>query len=148
MSPNAPLSRKSKLKTSGSTGALSYVYVHAIQAGWCSRNSGSVRTRTTSAALYNIVRLRGLPAPGLQANCICRLYNCQVSLVPTVSSSSCELPRLKGKRLRQNLTPIFFLPTPLVFLCYYTVYQASDAPRYFKANGALIGVICFNIAIL
>ena len=28
------------------------------------------------------------------------------------------------------------------------MYQASDAPRYFKANKAILGVIAFNIAIL
>ncbi|BGP43488.1 hypothetical protein JCM10449v2_007523 [Rhodotorula kratochvilovae] len=37
------------------TGVLSYPYVHAIQVNWCSRNAGSVRTRTVSASLYNVV---------------------------------------------------------------------------------------------
>ena len=34
---------------------------HPIQVGWCSRISGSVRTRTVSAALYNmLVQLQGI----------------------------------------------------------------------------------------
>lgn len=25
------------------------------------------------------------------------------------------------------------------------VYQASDKPRYYKANKAIVGIICFNL---
>ncbi|TGZ77285.1 MFS general substrate transporter [Ascodesmis nigricans] len=37
------------------TGIIGYPYCHAILAGWNSRNSNSVRTRTISAAIYNMM---------------------------------------------------------------------------------------------
>ncbi|KAF6757620.1 allantoate permease [Ephemerocybe angulata] len=33
---------------------LSYPYTHPIQVGWCSRNAGSVASRTVNASLYNM----------------------------------------------------------------------------------------------
>lgn len=33
---------------------LGYPYVHAVQVAWCSRNAGSIRTRTVAASLYNM----------------------------------------------------------------------------------------------
>ncbi|GAA5850490.1 hypothetical protein JCM8547_001891 [Rhodosporidiobolus lusitaniae] len=33
---------------------LGFPYAHALQVAWCSRNAGSVRTRTVSASLYNM----------------------------------------------------------------------------------------------
>lgn len=33
---------------------LMYPYSHAIQVGWCSRNSGAVASRTISASIYNM----------------------------------------------------------------------------------------------
>ncbi|GAA5881721.1 hypothetical protein JCM16303_006425 [Sporobolomyces ruberrimus] len=72
---------------------LAFPYVHAIQVSWCSRNSGSVRTRTVSASLYNMfVQMSGI--------------------------------------IGSNL------------------YQKSDAPRYFTANSAIIGIIAFNLVIV
>ncbi|GAA5925549.1 uncharacterized protein JCM15063_005055 [Sporobolomyces koalae] len=72
---------------------LGFPYVHAIQVSWASRNSGSVRTRTVSASVYNMaVQLSGI--------------------------------------IGSNL------------------YQKSDAPRYFKANSIILGIIAFNIIIV
>lgn len=36
----------------------------------------------------------------------------------------------------------------LVHLLTTSAYQASDKPRYYKANKGLIGLICFNLVIL
>ncbi|CED82286.1 Permease of the major facilitator superfamily [Phaffia rhodozyma] len=72
---------------------LGFPYVHAIQVSWCSRNSGSVRTRTVSASVYNM---------------------------------AVQLSSIIGAN----------------------VYQASDKPRYHKANRWLIGILCFNLIIV
>ncbi|GJN89905.1 hypothetical protein Rhopal_002894-T1 [Rhodotorula paludigena] len=72
--------------------ALAAPYAHGLQVSWASRNSGSVRTRTFSAAAYNI---------------------------------SNQLSNIIGSNL----------------------YQASDAPRYFRGNTIILAIVCFNVFI-
>ncbi|GAA5819985.1 hypothetical protein JCM11251_005435 [Rhodosporidiobolus azoricus] len=72
---------------------LGFPYAHALQVAWCSRNAGSVRTRTVSASVYNMF--------------------VQVSSI-----------------IGSNL------------------YQASDAPRYFRANSVILGIIAMNLLII
>ncbi|GAA6003850.1 hypothetical protein JCM10207_006435 [Rhodosporidiobolus poonsookiae] len=69
--------------------ALGAPYAHV---SWVSRNSGSVRTRTVSASLYNMVN---------------------------------QASGIIGAQL----------------------YQPSDAPRYFRGNSIILGIIAFNLLI-
>ncbi|BGP42181.1 hypothetical protein JCM10450v2_006271 [Rhodotorula kratochvilovae] len=72
---------------------LAAPYAHGLQVSWVSRNSGSVRTRTFSASVYNM---------------------------------ACQTANIIGSQ----------------------IYQASDAPRYFKGNTVLLAIACFNVFIL
>ncbi|GAA5886066.1 hypothetical protein JCM6882_004251 [Rhodosporidiobolus microsporus] len=72
---------------------LGFPYAHALQVAWCSRNAGSVRTRTVSASVYNMF--------------------VQVSSI-----------------IGSNL------------------YQADDAPRYFRGNSIILGIVAGNLLVI
>ncbi len=73
--------------------ALTFRFSPPAQVSWLSRNSGTVRTRTVSASVYNMM----------------------VQVAALVGAN---------------------------------VYQASDKPRYHKANRGMIGLLAFNLVVL
>ncbi|TNY22145.1 major facilitator superfamily domain-containing protein [Rhodotorula diobovata] len=111
---------------------LGFPYAHATQVAWTSRNAGSVSTRTVSASVYNIL-------PGEHS----------VSPSGALFRTPALLERARGATQspphRSPATVIAFVDagtdSPLVA-------QASDKPRYRKANSGILAVIVFNLVIV
>ena len=88
---------------------LSYPYCHAIVVAWASRNSGSVRTRTVSAAFYNMcVQLGNVIAANVYIADDAPLYHrgntvlFALSILSIVLSVSTKLYYMWKNRIRQR----------------------------------------------
>lgn len=105
---------------------LGWPYVHAIQVGWVSRNSGRVSTRTVASSYDRLCALlrHWLTAQAVQYG----------------------RPSVCDHWSQQSVAPVPHSHHRSSFLA---VYQASDdPPRYPKGNDALLGIIAFNLVIM
>ncbi|KAL1963588.1 hypothetical protein VTN77DRAFT_8033 [Rasamsonia byssochlamydoides] len=102
---------------------LAYPSTHAIQVGWNSRNSNSVRSRTVSAALYNMA----CQTSGIIASNIYRAGNLFSSIPIIPRYMYCSYIRVQaGAKAKSSAL-------------------SDDSPRYRRGNRVLVSLCVVNI---
>ena len=103
---------------------LGYPYVHAVQVAWCSRNAGSIRTRTVSASYVPSTLWPGTD------RCF-RLYNMAVQLSQIIGSNvyqAGDAPRyITGNPILLAICGVCLILYPLTYLFYRRINQQRDA---------------------
>lgn len=80
---------------------LSYPTPHPMQVGWCSRNSNTVRTRTVSAALYNmVVQIQGIISSNIYRQDDRPM--CKYLITPLIAHLACADSRRPPRQSRSS----------------------------------------------